>query len=306
MKQLDLNLLRVFIVLLEKRNTRIAAESLALSQPAVSKALGRLRDYFDDELFTRIHSGLEPTPRALDLGRQLPQILDSLESVIVGNPAFDPMEYRGQITIAINGFISNWMGASLCEAFTSEAPYAQVNIVNWDSHTLQKLLDGEIQGAINYSPIETNKQFTHKVIGKDDYVGLVRKGHPKGGTTLTQKEVNETSYASLVVPGWNEGQAYAAKYLTESSDELKIQVRSSYLHMLLELLKSSELVMPCSLYLAHYLSHEFDYVHFPTSAPDVLRDILLVESHNKRMHPMHQWVTDKIVRTTSQLMQTKK
>lgn len=87
MKQLDLNLIRVFLVLLETKNTRIAGNKLALSQPAVSKALGRLREYFDDELFTRVHSGLKPTPRALELGERLPMIMESLDDVILETQA---------------------------------------------------------------------------------------------------------------------------------------------------------------------------------------------------------------------------
>ncbi|MFA0233398.1 LysR family transcriptional regulator, partial [Vibrio sp. 10N.261.45.A7] len=150
MKQLDLNLIRVFLVLLETKNTRIAGNKLALSQPAVSKALGRLREYFDDELFTRVHSGLKPTPRALELGERLPMIMESLDDVILETPSFDPAEYQGNITIAINGFISNWLGARLCLGLIQEAPNAQVNIVNWGSQTLKKLLDGEIQAAINF------------------------------------------------------------------------------------------------------------------------------------------------------------
>ncbi len=138
MKQLDLNLIRVFLVLLETQNTRIAGNKLALSQPAVSKALGRLREYFDDELFTRVHSGLKPTPRALELGERLPMIMESLDDVILETPSFDPAEYQGNITIAINGFISNWLGARLCLGLIQEAPNAQVNIVNWGSQTLKK------------------------------------------------------------------------------------------------------------------------------------------------------------------------
>ena len=269
MKQLDLNLLRIFLVLLETKNTRIAGDQLALSQPAVSKALGRLRDYFDDELFTRVHSGLKPTPRALELGDKLPMIMESLDEVILDSPTFEPTDYQGNITIAINGFISNWLGACLCLAVIEEAPNAQVNIVNWGSQTLKKLLDGEIQAAINYSPIDTNKQFTHQVIGEDDFVGLVKINHPLAGKTLSQAEINQAEYASLVVPGWNDTQPFIAKHL--SSEVLKVKARSSYLHTLLDVVKQSEIILPCSRQLAHYLRGEFEYVSFPNHTPDELK-----------------------------------
>ncbi len=303
MKQLDLNLLRIFLVLLETKNTRIAGDQLALSQPAVSKALGRLRDYFDDELFTRVHSGLKPTPRALELGEKLPMIMESLDEVILDSPTFEPSGYQGNITIAINGFISNWLGARLCLAVIEEAPNAQVNIVNWGSQTLKKLLDGEIQAAINYSPVDTNKQFTHQVIGEDDFVGLVKINHPLAGKTLSQAEINQAEYASLVVPGWNDTQPFIAKHL--SSEVLKVKARSSYLHTLLDVVKQSEIILPCSRQLAHYLHGEFEYVSFPNHTPDELKNIVLVESHNKRMHQMHQWLKRKIITTSQAIIQEK-
>ncbi|MGD8110427.1 LysR family transcriptional regulator [Vibrio sp. TRT 17S01] len=303
MKQLDLNLLRIFLVLLETQNTRIASEQLALSQPAVSKALGRLRDYFDDELFTRIHSGLKPTPRALELGEKLPEVMESLDEVILDSPSFNPAEYHGNITIAINGFISNWLGARLCLALNKEAPNAQVNIVNWSSQTFKKLLDGEIQAAVNYSPIETSKQFTHQVIGNDDFVGLVRKDHPLAGKVLVKSEVNSAEYASLVIPSWNDTQPFIVKHL--SNEVLKVKARSSYLHTLLDVIKQSDMILPCSKQLAHYLSGEFDFVSFPNHTPKELKNIVLIESHNKRMHPMHQWIKHKIIATFQDTFQKK-
>lgn len=304
MKQLDLNLLRIFLVLLETKNTRIAGERLSLSQPAVSKALGRLRDYFEDELFTRVHSGLKPTPRALQLSEKLPILMEELDEVILNSPSFDPAKYQGNITIAMNGFISNWFGARLCLAVIKDAPNAQVNIVNWGSQTLKKLLDGDMQAAINYSPIETNKQFTHQVIGEDDFVGLVRVNHPLAGKMLSQSKINQAEYASLVVSGWNDTVPFISKYL--SSDTVKVKARSSYLHTLLDVVKQSNIILPCSKQLAHYLYGEFDYVSFPNQIPSELTNILLIESHNKRMHPMNQWLKSKIITAYHTIIQETK
>ena len=68
----DLNLLVALQILLEERNVTRAAERLSVSQPALSKTLQKLRDSFEDELFTRTSHGLVPTPRAEELGLDLP------------------------------------------------------------------------------------------------------------------------------------------------------------------------------------------------------------------------------------------
>ena len=80
--RIDLNLLIILQVLLEERNGSKAARRLHLSQSAVSKALGRLRDTFNDPLFIRSAYGLEPTGRALALQQQLQPILLSLDNLI--------------------------------------------------------------------------------------------------------------------------------------------------------------------------------------------------------------------------------
>ena len=63
----DLNLLRVLDALLREQNVSRAAERLALSQPAVSNALNRLRELLGDPLLVRVGRRMQPTPRALAL-----------------------------------------------------------------------------------------------------------------------------------------------------------------------------------------------------------------------------------------------
>ncbi|ENN6467532.1 LysR family transcriptional regulator [Vibrio vulnificus] len=305
MKQLDLNLLRTFVVLLEKKNTRVAAEALATSQSAVSKSLSKLRLYFGDELFTRVHSGVEPTPRALELGKQVGTLLAMLDEVVTDTPHFEPARFEGSISIAMNGFISNWLGASLCHTLLQEAPNAQVNIINWDPNTLDKIKEGAIHCAINYSPIESSKQFSQRKIAEDHYVGLVRKSHPLAGKTITIEQSRQVAFASLVVPGWNENQPYINYYFEQHGITVNTQVRSSYLHMLLALLNESDLVLPCSSLLAEQLRDQYACVTFPFHTPTEVSHVMVVESHNKRRHPMQLWLNKVLGRTIDALTSQK-
>ncbi|WP_301668063.1 LysR family transcriptional regulator [Neisseria basseii] len=71
LQTLDLNLLKAFSVLMDERNVSKAAERLAITQPAMSGVLTRLRDNFDDPLFVRVQRGVVPTNRALELAPQV-------------------------------------------------------------------------------------------------------------------------------------------------------------------------------------------------------------------------------------------
>src|SRR5712664_1347965 len=89
LRQADLNLLIVFTVLAEERNVTRAAARLLLSQPAVSRALQRLRDMFHDDLLIRTSNGYEPTPKGQRLLQELESTLPRLDRLLSGSD-FDP------------------------------------------------------------------------------------------------------------------------------------------------------------------------------------------------------------------------
>jgi DNA-binding transcriptional LysR family regulator len=89
LRQADLNLLVVFTVLAEERNVTRAATRLLLSQPAVSRALQRLRQMFHDDLLIRSSSGYEPTPKGQRLLQELEMSLPRLDRLLSGRD-FDP------------------------------------------------------------------------------------------------------------------------------------------------------------------------------------------------------------------------
>ena len=89
-RQLDLNLLRVLVAIHRTGSVTLAGKALALSQPATSNALARLRDFFEDELFVRTPSGLKPTRMCEQLAPAVMMQLSSLESLVTGHEEFDP------------------------------------------------------------------------------------------------------------------------------------------------------------------------------------------------------------------------
>jgi DNA-binding transcriptional LysR family regulator len=79
---LDLNLLRVFDAIMSEQNLTRAASRLAMTQPAVSNALRRLRDALGDELLIRTAHGVKPTPRAETLWPSVRRALSELEEAV--------------------------------------------------------------------------------------------------------------------------------------------------------------------------------------------------------------------------------
>src|SRR5580658_8892447 len=100
LRQADLNLLVVFTTLAEERNVTRAAERLLLSQPAVSRALQRLRNMFHDDLFVRTAAGYELTPQGQRLLQELEIMLPKLDRLLSGS-SFDPAVEQANFRLAV-------------------------------------------------------------------------------------------------------------------------------------------------------------------------------------------------------------
>ncbi len=127
---LDLNLLKMFITLYQERNMRKAAERLFVSQPAVSKALQRLRDQLGDELFVKTHQGLRATEYANQLADKVAPILDNLSLVLNSDNQFDPSQLQGVLKLAISPFLLSSISSQLFIAIRQQAPNVQIQFLN--------------------------------------------------------------------------------------------------------------------------------------------------------------------------------
>jgi DNA-binding transcriptional LysR family regulator len=87
---MDLNLLVALDALLETESVTVAAERVFLSQPAMSRALGRLRDHLGDPLLVREGQRMVPTPFAKDLRPRLRDVLHQVERLLRERESFDP------------------------------------------------------------------------------------------------------------------------------------------------------------------------------------------------------------------------
>lgn len=125
----DLNLLVVLQRLLETGSVTAAAERLRLSQPAVSRALGRLRDAFGDPLFVRTPEGLAPTPRAERLRAELADVLSRIDLLLAGPEAFSPAESTRTFHVATADYGQSVLLPALLRELAARAPGVSVRVL---------------------------------------------------------------------------------------------------------------------------------------------------------------------------------
>lgn len=194
----DLNLLRVFeAVMLEGKLTR-AAEVLAMSQPAVSNALARLRDALNDPLFIREGYGVKPSLRALHLWPSIEAALAQLRQTLEPDQSFDPRQCNETITLAMADSTATLLIPALMRKTRQEAPGLSWRVRTLFSRDPRELLaSAELDLALGYFPaveaeaISTQADQSHAAdafrsrrLYEGEYVCVMRPDHPLAGVNL--------------------------------------------------------------------------------------------------------------------------
>src|SRR3954465_4141046 len=150
---LDLNLLRVFDAVLRERSVTTASRRLALTQPAVSNALARLRTLFDDPLFVRTPAGMEPTPFARGVAEPVRQALALLESALSHGPGFDPASSTRAFRFYMSDLGQVEFLPPLVERVQREAPGVRLEAAALDVEDIADALGtGALDLAIGFLP----------------------------------------------------------------------------------------------------------------------------------------------------------
>src|SRR5262245_7878072 len=176
-RKIDLNLLVAFDALFDERSVSRAAERLALTQPTVSGKLNRLRQLFNDPLFVRTQRGMLPTPRAEILTDPVKALLAEA-AVLVAPSTFDPAVAELTFSITVNDYMQHVLVIPLIEALHQQAPHIRVAILPRSTGgPSAMLMRGEADLAITTTEY-ADPHMLSRLLYRERYVGIVRKGHP--------------------------------------------------------------------------------------------------------------------------------
>ncbi|MCW3479217.1 LysR substrate-binding domain-containing protein [Neisseriaceae bacterium JH1-16] len=152
LRRIDLNLLVILEALLAERHISRAAERLHMSQPAVSHALGRLRQLFDDPLLVRGAQGMAPTARALELNRPLAEALRQVHAVL-GPTAFDPATAERTFRLGMSDYGAAAVLPALIKMLRREAPGVVLRVSQHSREAMAaQVADGELDLALGVFP----------------------------------------------------------------------------------------------------------------------------------------------------------
>ncbi|HHM7859211.1 TPA: LysR family transcriptional regulator [Pseudomonas aeruginosa] len=191
MKKHDMGLLVSLDVLLEEANVTRAARRLAISQPALSAQLARLRQVLDDPLLVPAERGrgMRLTPRAAQLKSPLHELLTRLEDLVEAPYAFDPSTAKRDFTIALNDNAAMTIGLDLIERIRKQS-YAGIRLAMLQiprDEVLDLAARGRIDLVIGTRAFMPPGLRTHDLVD-DRFQVAQRKGHPRGTAAMTLEQ----------------------------------------------------------------------------------------------------------------------
>jgi LysR family transcriptional activator of mexEF-oprN operon len=152
LRRVDLNLLVIFETLMFEKNLTRAGEKLFLGQPAVSAALARLRDLFDDPLLVRNRRTLEPTHRALAILKELQPALDTISGAVGRAKDFDPSTSRDVFRIGLSDDAEFGLFPPLLSQLREQAQSVVVVVRRVNFLLMSAMLaSGEISVGVSYT-----------------------------------------------------------------------------------------------------------------------------------------------------------
>ena len=194
LNKFDLNLLLALEALLRERSVTRAAERLFVSQPAMSAALAKLRDYFNDPLLVRVGRDLELTPRGRSLREPVHQMLLNAQTVLGSQIAFDAATERRTFTLLSPDYISPWVIPAILNRLEKWAPGVRIQVERPSTSGFASLAQGDVDLLLAIDapdslslPALPESMCSAFVVGLR-YVCLLSAGHPEVKDELTSEQ----------------------------------------------------------------------------------------------------------------------
>jgi DNA-binding transcriptional LysR family regulator len=319
-RQLDLNLLRVLCAIHRSGSVTEAGRQLAMSQPATSNALARLRRSFDDALFVRSPSGLHPTRLAQRIAPLVAAHLRDLEAGLASGEAFDPASGRVHWRLSLSDLGEMMFLPPLARVLRSESPHSRVSNGSVDAKQVSAALEArEVDLAIGillpeHSGIASESLFHEHFVaitgrGWRPAVGRTSKGSsPQGrrkgdlpagaaarsavAARLTAQQLALASLAVAAPTATYHGSVEAMLMRLKLTDRVVVRVR--HYGALPELVTSSDLmaIVPQMFADAVALRHAVRVWELPGHGPPY--NVRMMWHQSATNDPAHTWFRQRV------------
>ncbi|WP_294257116.1 LysR family transcriptional regulator [uncultured Sphingomonas sp.] len=216
----DLNLLVAFHALMEERSVTRAAERLHLTQPAMSAALRRLRESFNDPLLVANGKQMVPSPHAQELAPRVAEIVASSQALISGSTLFDPQTSRRRFRIAASDYVTSIAVQPLLAEMAVQAPGIRFSVIGPHANVSEQMERGEVDCIISPEQFQAHGH-PSELLFEEEHVVLGWRENP-----LFAQPITEAAYqaAGHVVVELSNTPAFVEQFVRARGDTRRIEV----------------------------------------------------------------------------------
>ena len=224
----DLNLLPIFVTLMQERSVTRAAERLGMTQPALSNALSRLRTTFQDQLFIRERYGIQPTPVAVELAPIIAEALARLDDAVLGQQEFDPATAERLLTVAPNGYVELVLVPSLVARLRVVAPGITLRLIPYNNDLAETGVVSGTTALVLGRVIDPPDSLVVQHLLDEGFACVVRAGHPDISSNITRDEFERLRHVNVVPPGRMRAGLFQALARQQLKREVAISVTNFF------------------------------------------------------------------------------
>lgn len=224
----DLNLLPIFVALMEERSVTRAANRLGITQPALSNALNRLRDMLRDPLFIRERYGIRPTQVAEDIAPMIELALAQLEQVVVQQQDFEPSKAERQFLLAPNSYAEMVLMPKLVARLREQAPGIKLRMTPFGNDLAETGVMSGTTAMVVGRIVDPPGNLVVQHLMEDGLACVVRKDHPDVGDNLSRDQYESLKHVNVLPPG----RIRAGLFQALGKQNLKREVAVSVTHFL--------------------------------------------------------------------------
>lgn len=277
--KVNLNLLKVFHVLMQEQHISRAANKLFLTQPAVSSSLQQLRELFQDELLVRTPKRMVPTKKALMLAPRISQIMQEVEAILFYKDKFDHYNSDRTFTLGMTDYSEFILLPPLYKYLQEHAPKINLKIVACWEFTPEKFENLQLDLGIGIFK-GNSKQTLHEPLFNDRAVCVARKDNPIFAKPLTLENYLKADHLAILIQSTTQALTDAA--LQELNQERNIKITFSTIMPALETLSNSNLIatLPRNIVTTMAKTYPLNYVSLPFKPAEVTLSLIWQKQHD--------------------------
>ena len=293
--RIDLNLLRVFDLLMIEGSVSRVAMKLNLSQSTVSHALARLRRQFHDPLFVSVRSGMQPTEQARVMAPVIRQAMLLLDQGLNRIPGYNPADSYQKFRLAAADCIELILFPLLMERLEERAPGVTIELESLKAGDyIRELENGEVDLVIGFErPSHLSQRLMHSVFLEEELVIVSANpiDHSNGFVSAEQMQ----SLAFIYPSNWGHSQMLVDKWCHKQGFERNVSIRVAGFVAVPRLMQKLNKVAVLPSAVARYYQRHFDFHWYPIDKTQLSYQHQLAWHPLKNSDPGLVWLREQIL-----------